>query len=64
MDAIEKDRSGSTHCMLELVSKWVNRNNDTGDLPRAWTTVVKAVKKSGHGKLAEDLAKKYGVSLA
>ena len=64
MDAIEKDRSGSTHCMLELVSKWVYRNNDTGDLPRTWTTVVKAVKSSGHGKLAEDLAKKYGVSLA
>ena len=64
MNTIEKDKSGSTDCMLELVSKWVNEDNGTGDLPRTWETVVKAVKKTGPGKLAKDLAKKHGVSLA
>ena len=44
--------------MLNLVTKWVSRDDDTGDLPRTWETVVKVVKASGHKQLAEELARK------
>lgn len=63
MNTIERDHRGSTDCMLDLVTKWVIHHDGTGELPRTWQTVVKAVKNSGHGKLAEELAKKYGVTL-
>ena len=63
MDTIETDNKGSTDCMLDLVTKWVTHCDGTGRLPRTWETVVKAVKGSGRGKLAEELAEKYGVTL-
>ena len=63
LEAIERNKKECADCMLELVGKWMSHYNGTGDLPRTWTTVVKAVNSSGYGKLAEDLAKKYGVPL-
>ena len=46
-------------CMLQLVEKWLVNDNGTGDLPRTWETVVQAVKKTGKGRLAEELAQRY-----
>ena len=64
MDTIEKDNNKSvTDCMLDLVTKWVGQYEGSGGLPRTWQTVVEAVRKSGCGVLAEELAKKYGVNL-
>ena len=47
MDQIETDNRKSTDRMLDLVTKWVSRDDKTGDLPRTWETVIKAVKASG-----------------
>ena len=63
MDTIDVDKKGSADCMLELVTMWVSFHDGTGQLPRTWQTVVDAVKGSGRGKLAEELAVKYGVTL-
>ena len=64
MDSIENNNSNNvTDCMLDLVTKWVNKYEGSGDLPRTWQTVVEVVSKSGWGKLAEELAKKYRVNL-
>ena len=61
LDRIEKDRSNERDRMLQLVEKWLAHENGTGDLPRTWETVVQAVKKTGPGRLAEELAEKHGV---
>ena len=63
MGTIKADNRDCADCMLDLVTKWVSRDDGTGDLPRTWETVVKAVKASGHKQLAEELAKKFGVSI-
>ena len=63
MDIIEKDRHNVTDCMLELISKWVKHYEGAGDLPRTWQTVVNAVRDSGHGGLAVELARKHEVTL-
>ena len=63
LDSIQRDNSKSvTDCMLDLVTKWVDKYEGSGDLPRTWQTVVKAVRKMKDRKLAEELAKTYGVS--
>ena len=63
MGMIETDNRKSTDCMLDLVTKWVDKDEGTGDRPRTWETVVNAVKASGHKHLAEKLAKKFGVTI-
>ena len=64
MDAINKNNFGNTSdCMLDLVSKWVNNQRGTGDLPRTWQTVVEAVRDTGFEQLAKELAEKHGVTL-
>lgn len=60
INTIEADNRRSTDCMLALVTKWVNEEEGTGELPRTWQTVVEAVKSSGPTKLAKELARKYG----
>ena len=63
MYTIQSDNSRSvTDCMLDLVIKWVDCYEGSGDLPRTWQTIVKAVRKLGERKIAEELAKKYGES--
>ena len=59
MGTIKANNRECADCMLDLVTKWVRKDDGTGDLPRTWETVVKAVKASGHKQLAEELAKKY-----
>ena len=61
MDRIEKDKSIVGACMLQLVEKWLYCEDETGDLPHAWKTVVQAVKKMGERPLAEQLAEKHGI---
>ena len=51
-------------CMLELVRKWISKETGTGTLPRTWQTIVEAVKDTGNGVLAEDLAREHGVHLS
>ena len=63
MGTIETDNRNCAHCMRDLVTKWVRKDAKTGDLPRTWETVVKAVKASGHKQLAEELAEKFGVTI-
>ena len=64
MEAIQEAKGGNPEsCMLDLLGKWTSRLARTGDLPRTWKTVVEAVKKTGDGRLAENLARKYGVNL-
>ena len=63
MDGISKDNSHVKSCMLRLVEKWLVCENGTGDLPRTWQTVVQAVKNTGKGLLAEQLAEQHGVQL-
>ena len=63
MDTIESNYNRSvTDCMLDLVTKWVAEYEGSGDLPRTWQTVVETVRKLKDRKLAEELAKTYGVS--
>ena len=65
LEAIESDKRGKPDdCMLDLVCKWTSNDSGTGTLPRTWETVVEAVKDSGDGGLAEDLAQKHGVYLS
>ena len=63
MDTIKADNGESADCMLDLVTKWLSRDDGTGDRPRTWETVVKAVKASGHKQLAEELAREFGVTI-
>ena len=63
MNIIESNYNKSvTDCMLDLVTKWVENERGSGDLPRTWQTVVETVRKLNDRKLAEELAKTYGVS--
>ena len=65
MHGIDKNKKSDVGaCMLQLVEKWLAHDNGTGDLPRTWETVVQAVKKTGKGRLAEELAQRYGVQLS
>ena len=61
MDTIKANNRECADCMLDLVTRWLREDEGTGQLPRTWETVVKAVKGSGaeHARLARDLAKKY-----
>ena len=59
MDAINTNKKDCTDCMLDLVTKWVNEDEGTGDLPRTWETVVKAVRGSGCAQLPKKLAKEH-----
>ena len=63
MDEISKDNSDVNTCILRLLDKWLGHENGTGDLPRTWQTVVQAVKHTGKGLLAEQLAEQRGVQL-
>lgn len=63
MDTIEMDNQRATDRMLDLVTKWVAHYEGTGGLPRTWPTMVKAVRDSGHGQLAIEVAEKHGVTL-
>ena len=56
MDGISKERSNVASCLLQLVEKWLYYEDGTGDLPRTWKTVVQAVKSTGKGILAQQLA--------
>ena len=61
MDGFSMNNSNVASCMLQLVEKWLGHDNWTGDLPRTWQTVVQAVKYTGKGLLAEQLAERHGV---
>ena len=64
MEAIKTGNGGNpADCMLDLLGKWTSNQAGTGTLPRTWKTVVEAVKKTGFGAIAEDLALKHGVNL-
>ena len=63
MEKIEANNRKSADCMLDLVTKWVRKDEGTGGLPRTWETVIKAVKASGHKQLAKELAGKFGVTI-
>ena len=63
MDGISKDNSDVDACILRLLDKWLGHENGTGDLPRTWQTVAQAVKHTGKGLLAEQLAEQHGVQL-
>ena len=63
MDRISKDKSKVSSCMLKLVEVWLYHEDQTGELPRTWGSVVMAVKYTGKGYLARQLAKCYGVQL-
>ena len=48
MDTIHKDNTGkSTDCLLTLLEIWLLEETGTGELPRCWKTVVKAVEQMG-----------------
>ena len=62
LDDIKKYHSGNaSDCMLDLVVRWTSRKPGTGDLPRTWETVVRAVRDAGQQQLADRLGKKYQV---
>ena len=63
MDGISMNNSNVASCMLQLVEKWLGHENGTGDLPRTWQTVVQAVKHTGKGLLAEQLAEQHAMQL-
>ena len=64
MEAIKTgDANNPADCMLDLSGKWTSNQAGTGTLPRTWQTVVEAVKKTGFGAIAENLALKHGVHL-
>ena len=55
-DRIAADYKGATDCMLHLVSQWWTKQSGTGTRPRTWETVVKAVRDTGFGVLADELS--------
>ena len=60
MKIIDRSNRGRPEdCMLELLDRWLSKEDGTGTLPRTWPTIVDAVKKSGYGAFAESLAQKY-----
>ena len=60
MNIIDRNNRGRPEdCMLELLDRWLSKEDGTGTLPRTWPTIVDAVKKSGYGAFAESLALKY-----
>ena len=64
MEAIETSKhSKPDDCMLDLLGKWSSKLAGTGTLPCTWQTIVEAVKKTGFGVIAENLALKHGVNL-
>ena len=64
LESINSSSNGNPEeCMLHLVGKWTSNQAGTGTLPRTWLTVVKAVKKTGDGVLAQELACLHGVDL-
>ena len=65
MEAIETRKQGKPDdCMLDLLGKWTSNQAGTGTLPRTWQTIVEAVKKTGFGAIAENLALEHGVTLS
>ena len=56
MKTIEADHKKVSDCLLQLVSQWMAYQSKTGDQPRTWETVAKAVKDTGDGTLAEEIA--------
>ena len=64
MDRINEDGSNVGARMLQLVESWLCHKDGTGDLPRTWKTVVQAVKDTGKGLLAQQLAERHGVQLS
>ena len=63
LECISESNSDVGSCMLQLVEKWLGHETGTGNLPRTWQTVVQAVKHTGKGLLAEQLAEQHGVQL-
>ena len=63
MDEISKDNSDVASCMSQLVKRWIDHENGTGDLSRTWQTVVQAVKDMGIRPLAKQLAGQHEVQL-
>ena len=63
MDGISKDNSDVETCIMRLLDKWLGHENGTGDCSRTWQTVVQAVKHTGKGLLAKQLAEQHGVQL-
>ena len=61
LDSIATNNSNVGDRMLQLVEKWLDHDNGTGDLSRTWGTIVQAVKQTGKGQLAEQLARRHGV---
>ena len=65
MEAIRLNNGGTADdCMLDLLGKWISNQAGTGNLPRTWQTVVEAVKSTGFGAIAENLAHKHGLTLS
>ena len=65
MESILLDNGGTPDdCMLDLLGKWTSNQAGTGTLPRTWQTVVEAVKNTGFPAIAENLARKHGVTLS
>ena len=65
MESIERSNHGvPADCMLDLLGRWTSNQAGTGTLPRTWQTVVEAVKRTGFGVIAENLAHKHGLQLA
>ena len=65
MDAIKLNNGGTADdCMLDLLGRWISNQAGTGSLPRMWQTVVEAVKSTGFGAIAENLAQKHGLTLS
>ena len=59
-EIIDRSKGGRPEdCMLELLDRWMSKEDGTGTLPRTWQTVIDAVKKTGYGAFAESLALKY-----
>ena len=65
MNIIETSTRGRPEdCMLELLGRWTSNQAGTGALPRNWQTIVEAVKETGFGAIAENLAHKHGLTLS
>ena len=64
MDSIEKDKAKVGERMLQLVEKWLDEEDQTGNLPRTWETVVQVVRGMGKVPLAKQLAEKHEVQLS
>ena len=60
-DTVEDQRF--KECLYNVLEAWLFKEEDTGDLPRTWNTVISALESSNLLTIAESVKKQIGKNL-